>query len=167
MYGNRICFPDLMNARTLLLWSSNLYHSNAVMSGLYQGIKKRGTHIIAVDPKNTVTAHDAKIHLPLIPGTDGALALAMGRSHLNEGFMKSICRYVYGFEGYRAYVQEFTPERAQEITGVEADLIVKAARIYATESLQELCFLLHRWCTISMVSKITRPCLRWLRLQEL
>ena len=135
MYGNRICFPDLMNARTLLLWSSNLYHSNAVMSGLYQGIKKRGTHIIAVDPKNTVTAHDAKIHLPLIPGTDGALALAMGRVIVNEGLYDKafVEKYVYGFEEYREYVQEFTPERAQEITGVEADLIVKAARIYATE----------------------------------
>lgn len=34
-----------------------------------------------VDPRHTVTAHDADIHLQLEPGTDGALALAMGMNH--------------------------------------------------------------------------------------
>lgn len=135
MYGNRICFPDLMNARTLLLWSSNLYHSNAVMGGMYQGLKRKGTHIIAVDPRNTVTAHDAEIHLALTPGTDGALALAMGRVIVNEELYDKefVEQYVYGFEEYREYVQQFTPKKAQEITGVDAELIVKAARLYATE----------------------------------
>ena len=40
--------------------------------------------------------------------------------------------WVTGFEEYRAYVQEFSPEKTEEITGVPADLIRRAARLYAT-----------------------------------
>lgn len=43
-------------------------------------------------------------------------------------------KYIYGFEEYRAYVQQFKPEKAAEITGLDADLIRQAARIYAKNS---------------------------------
>lgn len=135
MYGNRICFPDMMNAKTLILWSSNLYHSNAVMGSMYQGMQKRGVRIIAVDPRKTVTAHEADIHLALTPGTDGALALAMGHVIVKEELYDKefVEKYVYGFEEYKAYVEEFTPEKAEQITGVSAEQIIETARIYATE----------------------------------
>lgn len=135
MYGNRICFPDMGNARTLVLWSSNLYHSNAVMSGMYQELKRKGVRIIAVDPKHTVTSHEAFIHLKLTPGTDGALALAMGHVIVKEGLYDKqfVEQYVSGFQEYKEYVQQFTPKKAELITGVDAELIVKAVRIYATE----------------------------------
>ena len=45
--------------------------------------------------------------------------------------------YVYGFEEYREYVQKFTPERVQEITGVPADKIREAARLYAGNGRQQ------------------------------
>ena len=101
---------------------------------MYQRLKERGARIICVDPRHTVTAHDADIHLKLTPGTDGAL----GAVHGAGDHRKRICMtgefvetYVYGFEEYREYVQKFTPERVQEITGVPADKIREAARLYA------------------------------------
>lgn len=45
-------------------------------------------------------------------------------------------KYIYGFEEYRAYVQQFKPEKAAEITGLDADLIRQAARIYAKTALR-------------------------------
>ena len=103
------------------------------MSGTYQGLKKRGAKIIVVDPRHSVTAHDADIHLQLIPGTDGALALSMAQVIIEEGLYDKefVENYVYGFEEYREYVQNFVPEEAEKITGVPADQIRLAARTYA------------------------------------
>lgn len=133
LYGNGICGPDMKNAKTLLVWSSNLYHSNTPMSGTYQGLKKRGAKIIVVDPRHSVTAHDADIHLQLIPGTDGALALSMAQVIIEEGLYDKefVENYVYGFEEYREYVQNFVPEEAEKITGVPAAQVRLAARTYA------------------------------------
>lgn len=133
IYGNHICGPDLAHARTVLLWSSNLYHSNTAMSGMYQGLKKRGIKIIDVDSRRTVTANDADIHLQPVPGTDGALALSMAHVIIEEGLCDKafIDNYVYGFEEYREYAGRYTPEKAAVITGVDAGLIRKAARMYA------------------------------------
>lgn len=142
VYGNRICGPDLKNAKTLMLWSSNLYHSNTPMSKAFQGFKKRGGKVIDVDPRRSVTAHDADIHLQLIPGTDGALALSMAQVIIEEDLYDKefVDKYVYGFEEYREYVQQFTPEKAEKITGVPEDLIRKAARTYAGNGPASLMF---------------------------
>ena len=134
VFGNHICPPDFAHAKTVLIWSSNLYHSNTPMSRMYQGLKERGVHIIDVDPRHTVTAHDAELHLQLIPGTDGALALSMGHVIIEEGLYdrEFVEKYVHGFEEYAKYVRQFTPERAQQITGVLAEQIRKAAIMYAS-----------------------------------
>lgn len=133
IYGNGICFPDLAHTKTLLVWSSNIFHSNTPMGKVYRGLKERGVKIIVVDPRNTVTVKDADLHLKLTPGTDGALALAMAHVIIEENLYdrEFVDKYVYGFEEYREYVREFTPEKGQEITGVDAELIQKAARLYA------------------------------------
>lgn len=133
IYGNGICFPDLAHTKTLLVWSSNIFHSNTPMGKVYRSLKNRGVKIIAVDPRNTVTVKDADVHLKLTPGTDGALALAMAHVIIEENLYDKefVDKYIYGFEEYREYVKEFTPERGQEITGVDAELIRKAARLYA------------------------------------
>lgn len=136
IYGNNICFPDMMHAKTVLVWSNNLYYSNISMAPMYQSLKERGVNIISVDPRETVTSQAADLHLKLIPGTDGALALSMGQVIIEENLYdhEFVEKYVYGFEEYRAYVQQFKPEKAAEITGLDADLIRQAARIYAKNS---------------------------------
>lgn len=133
IYGNGICFPDLPHTKTLLLWTSNLFHSNTPMGKMYRSLKKRGVTIIAVDPRSTVTTREADIHLKITPGTDGALALAMAHVIIEEELYDKefVDKYVYGFQEYKNYVSTFTPERACEITGADAELIRKAARLYA------------------------------------
>ena len=134
IYGNDICFPDLMHAQTVLVWSNNLYHSNVGMARPYQSLKARGAKIIAVDPRETVTTQAADIHLKLLPGTDGALALSMAQVIIEEGLYDKefVETYVYGFEEYQAYVNQFPPEKAEKITGVDKELIREAARMYAS-----------------------------------
>lgn len=117
IYGNDICFPDLMHAQTVLVWSNNLYHSNVGMARPYQSLKARGAKIMShVDPRETVTTQAADIHLKLLPGTDGALALSMAQVIIEEGLYDKefVEKYVYGFEEYKAYVNQFPPEKSRE-----------------------------------------------------
>lgn len=136
IYGNDICSPDMQNAKTVLLWTSNLYHSNTPMSQMYQNLQKKGVKIIVVDPRKTATTCEADIHLRIMPGTDGALALGMAHVIIEENLYDKefVENYVYGFKEYCDYVKEFTPEKTAEITGESPEKIIQAARLYATNS---------------------------------
>ena len=125
--------PNLKNTQCLLVWSANPFHTNpgnarAILKG-----KERGMKLIVVDPRQTPTTAQADIHLQLRPGTDGALALAMANIIIHEKLYDRdfVANYSYGFEEYKEYVQQFTPEKGEELTGVPAEKILKAARMYA------------------------------------
>ncbi|QGP91502.1 Acetylene hydratase [Neomoorella glycerini] len=125
---------DIPNSRCLLVWSTNPFYSNSCLSRGILDAREKGLKIICVDPRYTPMAALADIHLPLKPGTDGALALAMANVIINEELYDRdfINNYTYGFEAYRDYVRQFTPERGAAITGVPAGKIIEAARLYAT-----------------------------------
>lgn len=95
--------------------------------------KKRGCKIIVVDTRNTKTAQFADIHLAPKVGTDAALAMGIIRVLINEDLYdkKFVEDWCHGFEELKEYSNQFTPEKTQEITGVPAEKIVAAARMYA------------------------------------
>ncbi len=125
---------DVARSKCLLVWSSNPFYSNTTAARGILDARERGLKIIDVGPLITpLTAH-ADIHLRIRPGTSGALALAMANVIIEEGLYdrEFVQNYTLGFEEYRAYVAQFTPRVTEEITGVGADRIVEAARLYAT-----------------------------------
>lgn len=127
--------PDLGNCKTLLIWGANEMISRSnISSKPYLKLVERGANIIVVDPRCTATSEHATIHLRPIPGTDGALALGMARVMITEGLYDQnyIDAYTYGFEEYKQYVMDFTPERVEEITGVPAKDMIAAARMFGT-----------------------------------
>ena len=71
-----------------------------------------------------------------LPGTDGALALGIAHVMLRDGlYDAAFCEeWVLGFEEFRAYVQDFTPEKVEEITWVPADKIEAAAQMWGQET---------------------------------
>src|SRR5262249_43747806 len=73
-------------------------------------------------------------HLPINPGTDVALALAMMHVIINEGLHDAdyVSKYTLGFEELKQKVQDYPPERVAGWTGISADDIRKLAREYAT-----------------------------------
>lgn len=123
---------DQANAQVLLYWSTNPFYTGMDGSKTLQAALKRGAKLIVVDPRLTPTSDRAHIHLRLRPGTDGALALAMANVIIQEDYVDHafVDNYTYGYEEYRDYVRTFTPEKAEAITGVPADLIREAARMY-------------------------------------
>jgi anaerobic selenocysteine-containing dehydrogenase len=94
-----------------------------------------GAKGIAVDPRRTETAKRCSLWLPVRPGTDSALALAMMNVIIGEGLYDRgfVDKWCHGFNELKDHVRGFTPEWAQAITTVKKEAIIDAARMYATE----------------------------------
>lgn len=139
VFGNGVMMPrpDLGRCKTLVVWGVNPLYSNSVSAGgALVNTLKRGIKLIVVDPRCTPTTEHADIHLRPIPGTDGALALGMARVIITEGLQNQeyIDKYTIGYEEYRDYVMQFTPEKVEEITGVPKEDMVSTAILMAKEA---------------------------------
>jgi anaerobic selenocysteine-containing dehydrogenase len=129
--GSRGLTPE---TRAVIIWAHNPAWSMSREMGELVAAKERGVKIIDVDPRMAPTTQLADIHLQLRPGTDGALALGMARVIINEKLYDSdfVHKWTEGFQEFSDYVQRFTPEKVEEITGVAAEKMVTAARVYAS-----------------------------------
>lgn len=95
---------------------------------------KSGCKTIAVDPRKSETARKCGIWLPVRPGTDAALALAMLNVIITRGLYdrEFVEQWTIGFDALRTHLAPFTPLWAEEITGIKSEEIVAAAVVYAT-----------------------------------
>ena len=128
--AQRTTLQDLANTDLFLGWGTNSYFSRYPMIGGMENGKKRGMKIIIVDPRITPTTERlADLHLRPHLGTDGAVALAIGHVLVKNGWTDNdfISKYVHGYDQYVELVKEYTPEKAEELSGVPAADIVKAA----------------------------------------
>ena len=124
--------PDAAHSKTHVVWSNNPGGGDGNNTAI-TSLRKKGVKLIVVDPRVTAAANVADLHLQLYPGTDGALALSIANVILREGLedREYIEAYTHGFEEFKAYAENFPPERAAEITGVPAEKIVEAAHMMA------------------------------------
>ena len=125
---------DFAHARLVLIWGSNTLTSNLHLWPFIQAARKQGGRVIVIDPARTRTARAADEWIPIRPGTDGALALAMMHEIIDAGLHDSeyVAAYTVGFEQLAERVQEWRPQRAAQITGIPAARISQLAREYAT-----------------------------------
>ena len=121
------------HAKLILIWGSNTLTSNLHLWPFVLEARKQGARVIVIDPANTRTAQAADEWIAVRPGTDGALALAMMHVIIGEGLYDGdyVERHTVGFDALAQRVAEWTPERAQAITGVDAARIRTLAREYA------------------------------------
>ncbi len=125
---------DLGGARSLILWGMNPGASTLPGNHGYKDLQMNGLKIIVVDPRYSESASKADLWLPLRPGSDAALALAILHVICWEGHYDHayIDQWVDGFDELQDHVFQYSPEWASEITWLEPDLIRQAARMYAT-----------------------------------
>ncbi len=95
--------------------------------------KARGMQLVVIDPRRTEVSRFADVFLQPRPGEDPALLAAMVNVVIREGLFDSdfVAEHVAGFAELEAAVAPFTPEFAARRTGVAADDIVRAARVFA------------------------------------
>jgi predicted molibdopterin-dependent oxidoreductase YjgC len=127
-----------------VLWGSNARETHPIFfHHVLQGLKS-GTRMYSVDPRRTSTAQWADAWLGLDVGTDIALANAIGREIIHAGLVNEpfVRRATTGFEDYRATVEPYTLERAEEITLVPAELIRELAHAYGRADRAQICWTL-------------------------
>src|SRR5215831_12312429 len=122
------------DAKLIIIWGSNVITSNVHLWPKILEAKRKGAKVIAIDPYRSLTAEKCDEHLAVLPGTDGALALAMMNVIIKENLVDHdyVERYTLGFDLLRERVMEYPPSRAAAITGLSEEVIVSLAREYAT-----------------------------------
>ncbi len=134
-----VLFVDIPRTKCVVLWGGNPEQSRLTR---WQLLKKRidnkatkgDMKIIVIDPRKTVPAEYADIHLQLRPGTDGALALGWINVIINEGLYDKefVDKWTHGFKEISERVKDYSPQKVAEITGLRPEEIVRSARLYAT-----------------------------------
>jgi anaerobic selenocysteine-containing dehydrogenase len=122
------------DAQLIIIWGSNPIASNLHFWSRAQEAKRRGAKVIAIDPYRSLTAEKCTQHVAPLPGTDGALALAMMHVLIKESLIDAdyVSRFTLGFDLLSERVKTCTPEWAAAICGLPAGEIVQLARDYGT-----------------------------------
>jgi len=127
------CYDDFEHTDCLLAFGSNLPEQHPIIYWRLQQVREqRKFPIIVVDPRVTMFAQFADIHLPIAPGTDLVLLNALAHVILEEGLddRAYIEAHTSGFEEFAALVQQYDPVTASGICGIDADTIRNVARAY-------------------------------------
>ncbi|OIJ14869.1 formate dehydrogenase [Anaerobacillus alkalilacustris] len=113
---------------------SNTTDAHPVVANRIKKAVKQGVRLIVIDPRKIDMTKPAEKHLQLKVGSDIALLNAMMHVIINEELYDKeyIQRVSEGFDELKEKVQSYTPEYAEDITGVPADDIREVARMYAT-----------------------------------
>ncbi len=123
---------DLEQAELIVVWGSNpATDSPPLAHHQIMAARDRGVEIVVIDPRRNGTARESGAEwVPVRPGTDGALALAMIQTLIEEDLYdeKFVDNWTVGFDGLARYTQHFRPEAAEETTGVPAAKIRGLAR---------------------------------------
>ena len=124
---------EIHNADCILITGSNTNESHPVISYEVVRAVKQGASLIVIDPRRIGMVDHAALWLQPAPGMDIYIFLAMAHVILREGWADTdfIDSRTEGFDEYAASLEEFTPEVAALHSGVPADLIERAARLYA------------------------------------
>lgn len=125
--------PEIEDTDLVFVFGYNAADTHPIVARRIVRAKEKGAKIIVTDPRLTESARIADMWLPIKGGTNMALVNAFGHVLVNEELYDKdyVARHTEGFEAYKAAVAKYTPEYAEEITGVRAADIRKAMREYA------------------------------------
>ncbi|MCW8853718.1 MAG: nitrate reductase [Gammaproteobacteria bacterium] len=128
------CYEDFEDTDCLIAFGSNLPEQHPIIYWrLKEAMEKRKFPLIVVDPRVTMLAQFADMHLPITPGTDLVLLNSLAHVILDEGLADDdyINAHTNGFEEFQALVKEYDPVSASKICGIDEDTIRNVARLYA------------------------------------
>lgn len=125
---------SFVHSKYILLWACNTLGTNSHHWPFIEQAKKAGAKLVVIDPVRTRTARLADWHIPIRPGTDAALALAMIHVIIKENLVDRdyIDKHTVGYDELAERASTYTPEFAAQETGIPVEDIVKLAREYAT-----------------------------------
>ncbi|MCX6460823.1 MAG: molybdopterin-dependent oxidoreductase [Actinobacteria bacterium] len=126
---------SLRHARTVVLWGTNTRITNRHLWPFIEQARADGALVIVIDPIRTDTAREADVFVQLKPGSDVALVLAIVHVLDREDLIDQswITDHTTGWNDLRAAAAQWTPARAAQATGIDAERIEWLAHRLATE----------------------------------
>jgi predicted molibdopterin-dependent oxidoreductase YjgC len=124
---------DIHLADVLLVTGSNTTEAHPVISlEMKKAVRLRGSKLILIDPREIELADFATIHLRPRSGTDVAVLSAMAHVIIEEGLADQdfITERTENFDVFKDAVKDCTPQWAEDISGIPADMILEAAQVY-------------------------------------
>ncbi len=126
---------EVIENDVFILTGSNPTENHPIIAlQMKAAVRKYGAKLIVVDPRRIEMVDYATLYLPIKPGTDVPVFSAMAHVILKEGLYNRqfIAERTENFDAFAASMEKFTPEYAENISGVDRNLIIEAARLYAT-----------------------------------
>ncbi len=123
-----------LDSNLYLLWGHNPDASDFPLSLAMEENIRKGARVIVIDPRKIPIADRAEMYLPIRPGTDGALALALINVVIEEKLYDAefVEKWTFGFDKLVPHIKKYTPEWAEPITSISAEDIRDLARRFAT-----------------------------------
>ncbi len=128
---------EMEDLEAFIVTGSNTTETHPVIANfLKRAVRKNGAKLIVVDPRQIEMTDFATLWLRQKPGTDVAVFQAMAHVVVREGLYDEsfVAQRTEGFNEYLESLAPYTPEWAEEVSGVPAGKIREAARIYAEAS---------------------------------
>jgi len=134
-------FDDIEHATAFLICGCNPTENHPIVGARIKQAVLRGAKLIVIDPREIELTRHADVHLQLRPGTNVPLLHALAHVIVQEKLIDeaAIRNRVTDHAAFCDFIAAWTPERAADITGVPADDIRKAARLYAVHK-PAMCF---------------------------
>jgi len=138
MYGKMpgVAFEDYPDAKCVIIWGANPKASNIHLVPFLQEAKRRGAFIAVVDPRKNLSSQLVDLHLPVYPGSDLPVALAMIRywkeqGRLDRQFLES---HGVGLDTLLEKAAPWSIEQAAAEARVDPEAIRRLADVYAETS---------------------------------
>jgi anaerobic selenocysteine-containing dehydrogenase len=135
LYGKMasVDLPDFARARFIIIWGANPKHSNIHLMPYLKAAREAGARIALIDPRRTLSGQYLDMHLPVFPGTDAVVALAMighleRTGRVDRAFLAA---HATGAENLLEAARGWSLERAGAVARVEARDIAAIADAYA------------------------------------
>jgi formate dehydrogenase major subunit len=125
-------YGDIINADVAILAGTNTTANHPVASSFFKQARRRGTKLIVVDPRRERIADHADVFCQIKPGTDVAFYNGVMHEVIRLGLVdrEFIASRTSNYGELAKVVREYTPERAEQITGVDADTIRLVGRLW-------------------------------------
>ncbi|HTR09257.1 MAG TPA: bifunctional nitrate reductase/sulfite reductase flavoprotein subunit alpha [Paraburkholderia sp.] len=123
-------YQDFDKADLFFVIGANMADCHPILFLRMMDRVKAGAKLIVVDPRRNATADKASLFLQIAPGTDlallnGLLHLLHKQGHTDQDF---IAQYTEGWDAMPAFLEDYTPEKVAQITGLAEDDIRRAAQ---------------------------------------
>jgi assimilatory nitrate reductase catalytic subunit len=128
--GPPTCYEDIDLADNIFVFGANPAFAHPILFGRMQAAREeKGNRIVVIDPRRTDTCNIADLHLPIHPGSDVALMMAMLNVLIFEGLVDEdfMANHTNGAEETLRQAKAMTLRQASDLCGVPAGDIVKAA----------------------------------------